>query len=436
MSVKEEYKKKLTTPASIATQVQPGWVCATDIALGVPYAIFDAVGNRAQNISNDGLSNVTLHTMLDTRSLSFFEEKNHEKLRGVSWFSGAGERKAVNGGYADVMPSYYRDMPSLFTRYVDVDAFFAVVSPMDKHGYFSTGCDGSISAALIQKAKYIYLQVNKNMPRALTAPAIHISQVTALCEVDEDLPVLPAPQLDDVSITIGNLIAEEIPDGATLQLGIGAIPDAVGMALKSKHHLGIHTEMFTDSMVELLECGAADNSMKPIHRGKTVSAFAFGSKRMYDYIDDNPGFEMLPVDYVNDPAIIARHPNFMSINAALEVDFFGQVCAESIGTRHVSGTGGQVDYVSGATMSNGGKSFIAFPSTAKKETVSKIVPLLTPGAIVTTSKNDVDYIVTEYGIAKLRGKTLSQRTKALISIAHPKFRDELTFAAKKQNIII
>lgn len=433
MNINEEYREKMTTPAQIAEQVQPGWTCATDIALAIPYAICDAIGER---VKDNGLSDVKLHTMLDTRPLSFFSEEYKEKLTGVSWFSGNGMRKAVNGGWADVMPAYYRDMPSLFTKYIDVDAYFAVVSPMDKHGYFSTGCDGSTSFALMNKAKRIYLQVNKNMPRALSAPAIHISQVTGLCEVDEDLVVLPPTKLDDISITIGNIIAEEIPNGATLQLGIGAIPDAVGMALKSKRNLGIHTEMLTDSMVELLECGAADNSLKPLHKGKTVAAFAFGSKRMYDFIDDNPGIEILPVDYVNDPATIAKHPNFRSINAALEVDFFGQVCAESLGTRHVSGTGGQVDYVRGATTSEGGKSFIAFPSTAKNDTVSKIVPTLSPGAIVTTSKNDVDCIVTEYGIAQLRGKTLSQRVKALISIAHPKFRDELTFAAKKRNILI
>lgn len=433
MDIKQEYKRRLTTPAEISAQIQPGWVCATDIALGVPYMICDAIGERAQA---GGLSGVTLHTLLDTRPLSFFDEENRETLRGVSWFSGAGERNAVNGGWADLMPAYYRDMPGLFKRYVDIDAFLAVVSPMDKHGYFSTGCDSSISQALLNKAKHIYLQVNDQMPRALTAPSIHISQVDALCEGNEALPVLPPTKLDDVSLTIGNYIADEIPDGATLQLGIGAIPDAVGMVLKSKKHLGIHTEMFTDSMMELIECGAVDNSLKPIHRGKTVAAFAYGSKRMYDYIDDNSAFEILPVDYVNDPATIALHPDFISVNAALEVDFYGQVCAESIGTHHVSGTGGQADYVRGATNSKGGKSFIAFPSTTKKGTVSKIVPTLTPGALVSTSKNDVDYIVTEYGVAKLRGRTLSQRTKALISIAHPKFRDELSAAAKKENIII
>lgn len=433
MNIVEEYRNRLTTPEGIASQVEPGWVCCADIALGAPYAICDAIGNQARE---GKISGVTLHTMLDTRPLPFFSEDCRETLRGVSWFSGERMRKAVNAGFADVMPSYYRDMPSLFTDYVNVDAFLAVVSPMDNHGYFSTGCDGSVSEALIRKAKRIYIQVNKNMPRALAAPVIHISQVTGLCEVDEDLPVLPKSRPDKISTAIGEIIAAEIPDGATLQLGIGAIPDAVGLALKGKRHLGIHTEMLTDSMVELIECGAVDNSQKPVHRGRTVAAFAFGSKRIYNFINDNPAVEILPVDYVNDPATIAKHPNFVSINAALEVDFYGQVCAESIGMRHVSGTGGQVDYVRGAISARGGKSFIAFPSTAMKGTVSKITPALTTGAIVTTGKNDVDCIVTEYGIAKLRGKTLSQRTRELISIAHPDFRDKLTFAARKQNIII
>lgn len=222
----------------------------------------------------------------------------------------------------------------------------------------------------------------------------------------------------------------------TVQLGIGAIPEAVGLALKGKHNLGIHTELLTDSMVELVECGAVTNACKPIYRGKTVATLAFGSERVYRYIDNNPAVMMLPVDSVNDPAVIARHPNFISVNGALEVDFFGQVCAESMGTRHVSGSGGQADYVRGATQSSGGKSFIAFPSTASGGKISRITPTLTPGAIVTTSKNDVDYIVTEYGMAKLRGKSLSQRAKALIAIAHPNFREELTCQAKRQNIII
>ena len=239
----------------------------------------------------------------------------------------------------------------------------------------------------------------------------------------------------EVVHVVGRLL-RKLRGKAALQLGIGAIPDATGMALKAKHDLGIHTEMFTDSMVELIECGAVNNSKKQIHRGKTVTTFAFGSQRIYDFVDDNPSVEILPVDYVNDPNVICQNDNMISINAAVEVDLFGQVCAESVGTKHMSGSGGQIDYVRGACQSRGGKSFIAFTSTAKGGTISKIKSILTPGAVVTTSKNDVDYIVTEYGVAHLRGRSLGERARQLIAIAHPDFRDELTFEAKKRGIMI
>lgn len=433
MSFTDIYRAKLSTPEQIAAQIQSGCGCYCDIALAVPKAIYDALGVRAR----EGLvSGITMHTFLESAPIVCYDETLKERLTGVSWFSGASARAAVNGGYADVMPVYYRDAPGILNDYMEIDIFCATVSPMDKHGYFTTGGSASNSVPLIRKAKRIFLEVNPNMPRALSGPLIHISQVDALCENDTEIPSLSSAPPDEISIAIGALIAAEVPDGATLQLGIGGIPDAVAASLKDKRDLGIHTEMFTDGMVDLLECGAVNNSRKPIHTGRTVATFALGSRRMYDYIDDNPAVQMLPVDYVNDPAVIAMHPNFISINAALEVDFYGQVAAESLGTRHISGTGGQVDYVRGAIQSKGGKSFIAFPSTAMGGTVSKISHTLTPGAIVTTGKNDVDHIVTEYGIAKLRGRTLSQRAKALIAVAHPKFRDELTFAAKKQNILI
>lgn len=433
MNLNELYQQKLIGPEQIAAQAQDGWTFCSDIGLSIPYSIYEAVRDR---VKSQALGGVKVHTLLDILPLACYSEDLGGRMRGISWFSGAGARKAAAGGYADLMPCCYRDIPALITDYVEVDAYCAVVSPMDEHGYFSTGCVGSVSPAMLRKARHIYLEVNRNMPRTSSSPCIHISQVTALCENHVALISLPTAEADETSRAIGKLIAEEIPDGATLQLGIGSIPDAVGTALRHKHHLGIHTEMFTESMVDLLECGAADNSRKPIHRGRTVATFALGTKRMYEFIDRNPGFEMLPVEYVNNPSVIAQHPDFISVNAALEVDFYGQVCAESLGTRHISGTGGQFDYVRGAVESKGGKSFIAFPSTALGGSVSKIMPTLTPGANVTTGKNDVDHIVTEYGIAKLRGRTLSQRAKALISIAHPKFRDELTFAAKKQNIII
>lgn len=428
------YAKKLMTADAVAEQVQSNWLFGMDTGPSQTPAIMAAVANK---IRNSDITGVKVQTLLDVYPFEFYADDSLKgKMIGYSWFSSGGARKAVNAGYADILPAYYRDVPRHIRVEYEYDAFCVSVSPMDSHGYFSLANNGSYAEAMMDKAKRIFVEVNDQQPRCLCGTQIHVSQVDAIVEFNHELPVLPPVVIDETSRTIGNLIAEQIPDGACIQLGIGAIPDATGMALKAKHDLGIHTEMFTDSMVELIECGAVNNSKKQIHRGKSVTTFAYGSKRIYDYIDDNPAIEILPVDYVNDPAVICKNDNMISINAALEVDFFGQVCAESVGTKHMSGSGGQIDYVRGACQSKGGKSFIAFTSTAKGGTISKIKPILTPGAICTTSKNDVDYIVTEYGIAHLRGRSLGERTKQLIAIAHPDFRDELTFEAKKRGILI
>ena len=428
------YAQKLITAQALAEQVQSGWLLGMDTGPSQTPAIMSAIADK---VRNSDIKGVQVQTLLDIYPFEFYADDSLAgKMTGYSWFSSGGARKAVNGGYADLFPTYYRDIPRHIRAEYEYDAFCVAVSPMDSHGYFSLALNGSYAEAMIDKAKRIFIEVNEKQPRCLCGTQLHISQVDAIVENTHELPVLPPVVLDETSITIGNLIAEQIPDGACIQLGIGAIPDATGMALKAKKDLGIHTEMFTDSMVELIECGAVNNSRKQIHRGKTVTTFAYGSKRIYDFIDDNPAVEVLPVDYVNDPEVICRNDNMISINAALEVDFFGQVCAESVGTKHMCGSGGQVDYVRGACQSKGGKSFIAFTSTAKGGTISKIKPILTPGAICTTSKNDVDYIVTEYGIAHLRGRSLSDRTRQLIAIAHPDFRDELTFEAKKRGILI
>ena len=431
MDLQSLYKSRQMEPAEMARAIQPGWVCCADIAGAYPAALLAAIASAA----GDALEDITLHSLLDTPPdpLRLGEVPG---VRPVSWFSGGGLRQAVQAGRGDVMPCYYRDMPGLFTRYVRPDAFFTTVSPMDRHGYFSTGICASNSAALAACAGRIYLQVNDQMPRCPTGPQIHISQVAGLWARSAPLPQPPAVQPDPVSQTIGGYIAQEVPNGATLQLGIGAVPEAVGLALADKRDLGIHTELFTDSMLTLIEAGAVTNLRKPLCRGRSVATFVYGSRRLYDFVDDNPGLLLLGVDWVNDPAVIARHPDFISVNGAVEVDLFGQVCAESAGTRHLSGTGGQADFVRGAIQSEGGKSFIAFPSTAKGGTVSRICAQLSPGAVVTTSKNDVDYIVTEHGVAKLRGKTLSQRARALIAIAHPRFREALTAQAKARNILI
>ena len=434
MNYQELYRSKLVSAQDLAAVVENGWLFGMDDGPTQTDAIMAAICERAKN---GGLQNVKVHTMLDVYPYAFYADNALDgKVNGISWFSSGGARKANAAGYADYIPNYYRDTMKLIRENYEYDAFCVAVSPMDKHGYFSLATSSSYSEAMISKSKRIFVEVNEFQPRSVCNTQLHISQVNAIVENSHPLPVLPPVKLDETSITIGNLIAEQIPDGACIQLGIGAIPDATGMALKSKHDLGIHTEMFTDSMVELIECGAVNNSKKQIHPFKTVTTFAFGSQRIYDYINDNPAIMILPVDYVNDPNVICRNDNMISINAAVEVDLWGQVCAESVGSRHLSGTGGQVDYVRGACQSRGGKSFIAFESTAKGGTISKIKSCLTEGAVVTTSKNDVDYVVTEYGIAHLRGQSLASRAKQLIAIAHPNFRDELTFAARKRGIMI
>lgn len=434
MDFQKLYQSKLVTADEVAGRVQSGWLMCMDAGPAQADGIMAALCNRARQ---DSLTGVKVMMILDVYPFEFLTgDSLNGKINAVSWFSGGGCRKAVNAGIADFVPNYYRDIPGLIRTYYDYDACCISVSPMDRHGFFSLGCTGSFSEAMIAKSKHIYVEVNENQPRALGNTQLHISQIEAVVENTHALPILPSPILDETSKTIGSIIAEQISDGACIQLGIGAIPDATGKALSTKHDLGIHTEMFTDSMVGLIECGAVNNSRKQLHRGKTVTTFTYGSQRIYDYVHDNPAFLILPVDYVNNPEIISQNDNFVSINSAIEVDIMGQVCAESVGTKHMSGTGGQVDYVRGAVQSKGGQSFIAIESTAKNGTISKIVPTLAPGAAVTTSKNDVDCVVTEYGIARLRGRSLADRTKALIAIAHPNFRDQLTFEAKKRGIMV
>ena len=434
MKYQEEYDAKCTSPDDIAGRIQSGWRICADVALGNPPAIFAAIGKRM-----DELEGVLADTFIDLTPMVWYQNPDTlGKITGISWFSSAGARKALAGGFADIMHARYFDGPALVAQYTTVDALCLPVAPMDKHGYFSTGVTASVIQTRMAIAKHVYLEVNNYMPRCPAGPQIHISQVEALCENHTPLINLPEEPVDEASQKIGEFIAERIPDGACIQLGIGTVPNVVGLLLKTKRHLGIHTEMLTDSMVDLLESGAADNSQKNVRRGRSVATFAMGTRKLYDFIDDNPMVEMLPVDFVNNPAVIAQNDNVVSINAALETDFHGQVCAESIGYMNISGSGGQPDFVQGANMSKGGQSFIAFSSTVatKNGVLSRIMPAVSQGGAVTTSKNDTDMIVTEYGVAKIRGQTLSQRTKNLIGVAHPDFRDQLTYEAKKLKILI
>ena len=429
------YQEKLMTSDDLVRSIPAGSALFTDSCLAQPFEISQAM-RRA--VEEGKMNEISVNTILEMYPTAWYEETGGV-IKPVSWFSGGRARSAVNKGLADVMPCAYVGMIDILRDNPQIDTLCIAVSPMDEEGYFSTGACSALSKGFLDQAKRVYIEVNDKMPNALTAKNIHISQVTALCESSYDLLAAPPTEIDEISEKIGKLIAAEIPDGATLQLGIGAIPEAVGTALRNHKDLGIHTELLTDSMIGLIECGAVTNAKKPINTGVSVATIAFGTKRVYDYIDNNPLMAMLPVYYVNDPEVIAQHPNFISVNSAIEVDFYGQVCAESVGPRHISGSGGQLEYVRGAIKSEGGKSFIAFSSTAtlpNGEVQSRIKPMLTHGAIVTTPKNEVDRIVTEYGIAELKSKTLSQRTRALIDIAHPDFRDQLLAEARNMNILI
>ena len=430
----EMYQAKRKSPEEVAMYVKSGDVCACPTGLEEPTAICEAVAARAMR---GELTGVVHHATLSVIGGPFMKPELKGKYDYVSWFTGGPGRKGIQEGIHTYIPNNYSTIPGLWRDVQPrLDVFYAEVSPMDKHGYFSCPMAGAEVVAMREKASIILLDVNDQMPRVMGDCLIHISQVTALCESSRPLLVLNNPPLSDDDKKIGQMIADEVCDGATLQLGIGGIPNAVGVLLKDKKDLGLHTEMFTDSMVDLLECGAVTNMKKPIHVGKTVATLAWGSKKMYDFMDDNPAFEMYPVSYINNPAVIAQHDNFVSVNSCVEVDLFGQICSESIGTKHYSGSGGQLDFVRGANMSKGGKGFIAMLSTTKGGTISKIKPILTPGSIVTTPRNEVDFLVTENGIVRLKGQTASQRAKMIISLAAPQFREELEYEAKKMNLII
>ncbi len=433
MKCRSEYEKKRQSAMDIAKLIDSGEVCMSPPMCGEPRKILEALAVRLRGESLKGLKH---HQLLTFSDHDFLKPEMADSIRHVSWFTSPYSRKAVHEGRADYMPSYYKNVPALWREVLDLDVLYALVSPMDDHGYFSFGLSCSETLAVKNKAKKIFPEVNSNMPR-IHGPEFHTYlQGRRLCESDYPLAEMAAPREKDLDKIIGGFVAEEIPNGSTIQLGIGGIPNAVGKALMHKKDLGIHSEMFTESFVDLIEAGAVNNRLKNINKEKSVATFAGGSKRLYDFLHDNPSIDFRPVDYVNDPAVIAMHDNMMSINSCVEVDLLGQVCSESIGPLHFSGTGGQVDFVRGANNSKNGRSFITMYSSAKGGSLSKIKPILTHGSVVTTSKNDVDSIVTEYGIANLKGKTAGQRAKALIGLAHPDFRDELRFEAKKMNLII
>jgi acyl-CoA hydrolase len=388
-------------------------------AAATPAPLIDALAKR------DVEDVTTYHLHLDGH-LALCDPEVAERFRPTSLFIGPNMRGPVNEGRADFTPVFLSDIPLLFSsRRIPLDAALLQLSPPDKHGYCTLGTSADAAVAAARSARIVIAEINEQMPRTHGNTLVHVDRVTAFVHTDRALPEHPPSEATEAESAIGAHIAPLIPDGATLQMGIGAIPDAVLSRLFDKHDLGVHTEMFSDRVIDLVEAGVITNRRKKVHPGRITTAFVNGSRRLYDFVDDNPFVEFYAADHTNDTAVIRRNDHVVAVNSALEIDLSGQVVADSIGFRMYSGIGGQMDFMRGAALSHGGVPVIALPSTAAGGKLSRIVATLKPGAGVVTTRGHVHWIVTEYGAVDLWGKSLRERAEALISIAHPDFRAEL-----------
>jgi 4-hydroxybutyrate CoA-transferase len=422
----DDYKRKLCTAEEAVRHIKSGDRVGVTHATGEPVLLTDAMVANA-----DAYRDVEIVHMVAMGKAGYCRPELAKNFRHNSLFLGGSTRKAIEEGRGDFTPVYFHKIPDLFRTTLHPNVALLHLSPPDDHGYCSFGVSVDYTKPMAEVADIRIAHINGNMPRTLGDSFIHVSRLDYIVEGDVPLIELAPPKISDVEQAIGKNCASLIEDGDTLQLGIGAIPDAVLLFLKEKKALGIHSEMFSDGVVELVEAGVIDNSRKNVHRGKSVAAFLMGTRRLYDYVHNNPEVQMMPVDYVNDPVVIARNDNLVSINSCVQVDLFGQVVSTSVGLRQISGVGGQVDFVRGANMGRNGRTIMAMPATSKG-TISKIVPFIDEGAAVTTSRYDVNYVVTEYGVAQLQRKTLRQRARDLIAIAHPDFRDELAVEFEKR----
>jgi len=426
-----EYKKKLVSASEAVSWIKSGDNVYCSGNASSPLVLLNALAQRKDELTDVKIIHVLL---FGDDPLSKPGMEGH--FRHNSLFVGPADRKAVNEGRADYIPVFLYEIPQLFySGIIKLDVALIHTSPPDEHGFLSLGTECLASKAACETAQRVIAQVNDKMPRTLGDSFIHISQVDKIVEVSEDLIELPRVEVGTLEEKIASYAAEVIEDGSTLQLGIGAIPDAVLALLKERRDLGIHTEMVSDGLMEAIEAGTITGLKKSLHPGKVVATFILGSKRLYEFADNNPFIEMHPVNYTNDPFVIAQNEKMVAINSAIEVDLTGQVCSDSIGTYIYSGFGGQVDFIRGAARAKGGKPIIAIPSTAKGGTVSRIVPYLKQGAGVVTTRADVHYVVTECGRAYLHGKNLRERAEALINIAHPDFREELEREAKERKLL-
>ncbi len=430
MSNQHSYKQKLVSSADVVRQVRNGDLIIVPTGVGEPPSLLTALSEQRRDFHD-----VKVAQILAMRKYAYIDPETTDHVRHVALFYGGATRAGGQEGWIDFIPNYFSEIPAQIERgQIPADVVFSMASPMDAHGYFSISLAADYTIAAIAKARAVVLEVNPNVPFAYGNCHVHISQVTALVESNEPVVEVGLPKIGPVQEAIGKSVAELIDDGSTLQIGYGGIPDAVVMQLTHKHDLGIHTEMIGDGILTLVESGAVTNRRKNYLPGKMVATFALGSSRLYRFMDRNPGLEIHPVDFTNDPSLAGLNDNLITINATLQIDLLGQCGSESLGHSPYSGTGGQPDFVRAANRSRGGKAFIVLPSTARNDTISRIVPTLTPGTHVSTSKNDINYVVTEYGVAQLRGKSAKQRARELIAIAHPNFRTELTEQAGRMKL--
>ncbi len=427
----QDYRSKLRTPEEAVQAIRSGDRVYYGGNAAIPQALVRALAARKDELEGVQLTHVLL---LGDDPLSAPEMAGH--FRHNSLFVGPADRKAVNDGRADYVPIFLYMIPRLFTEgIIPLDVAMVSVSPPDEHGFMSLGVETLASKAACGAARTVIVQVNERMPRVLGDSFLHVSRVDHIVECTEPLPTLEPRSATEVELAISEHILGLIEPGMTVQMGIGGIPDAIYAAMEGPLDLGIHTEMLSDQAMKAIERGVVTGNKKTLHQGKVVITFALGSEELYAFLDNNPLIEAHPVDYVNDPFVISQNDRMLAINSAIEVDLTGQVCSDSIGPYIYSGFGGQVDFIRGAARSRGGKPVIAVSSTARGGEISRIVPFLKEGAGVVTSRADVHYVVTEFGVANLFGKNLRERAEALIQIAHPDFQEELEEAAKERKLL-
>jgi acyl-CoA hydrolase len=420
---------KRVSPEAVLAHIEPGADIIMPNANGEPVKVVDALEEHAEE-----LQGVRIHQMHALRERRYINGEFGDHLRYVCYFLAPASRKAYLAGHCDLVPNHFSEVPDLLRRATKCSLVIAAASPPNRHGYFSLGTNCDYTAPLIGDAPF-FLESNAQMPRTFGANQVHISQVVGWTEVDYPLVEAHAVVPTDADRTIAALVAERIPNGATIQAGIGGMPNALLAMLKDHQELGVHTELLSDGVIDLAEAGVVTGTRKALRRGKIVTTLALGSQRLYEFLHENSSVDFAPVDWVNDPRVIARQPSFVAINATTEVDLYGQCASETVAGRYYSSSGGQYDFSRGAMYSEGGQGFIVLHSTTRDGSMSKIRATLTPGSVVTTSKNTVDKIVSEFGVAEMRGRTIRERAKQLIGIAHPQFRDELSAEARGLGLI-